>query len=41
MRDKGHLKKLYSDSEEEVDSEEEGEMLHVAKQEVEAWVKRV
>ena len=41
MRDKGHLKKLYSDSESDVDSEEEGEVLRVAKQEVEAWVKRV
>ncbi|OBT85154.1 hypothetical protein VE02_05638 [Pseudogymnoascus sp. 03VT05] len=47
MRDKGHLKKLYSDSEpvvnseSDVDSEEEGEMLRVAKQEVEAWVKQV
>ncbi len=42
MRDKGHLKKLYSDSEpvvnseSDVDSEEDREMLRVAKQEVEA-----
>ncbi|KFY02398.1 hypothetical protein V494_00073 [Pseudogymnoascus sp. VKM F-4513 (FW-928)] len=47
MRDKGHLRKLYSDSEpivdskSDVDSEEEGEMLRVAQQEVEEWVKRV
>ncbi|KFY75683.1 hypothetical protein V499_04357 [Pseudogymnoascus sp. VKM F-103] len=47
MRDKGHLRKLFSDSEpdvgseSDVDSEEEGEMLRVAKHEVETWVKRV
>jgi GTPase SAR1 family protein len=47
MRDKGHLRKLCSDSEpvvgseSDVDSEEEGEVLRVAKQEVEDWVKRV
>ncbi|KFY92768.1 hypothetical protein V500_04035 [Pseudogymnoascus sp. VKM F-4518 (FW-2643)] len=47
MRDKGHLRKLCSDSEpdvgseSDVDSEEEGEMLRVAKHEVETWVKRV
>ncbi|KFZ19520.1 hypothetical protein V501_00631 [Pseudogymnoascus sp. VKM F-4519 (FW-2642)] len=41
MRDKGHLRKLFSDSEPDVGSEEEGEMLRVAKHEVETWVKRV
>ncbi|KFZ23760.1 hypothetical protein V502_01761 [Pseudogymnoascus sp. VKM F-4520 (FW-2644)] len=49
MRDKGQKRKLrsergqslLSDSESDVDSEEEGEMLRVTKQEFEAWVKRV
>ncbi|KFX96517.1 hypothetical protein O988_05265 [Pseudogymnoascus sp. VKM F-3808] len=47
MRDKGHLRKLCIDSEPDVgsesdiDPEEEGEMMRVAKHEVETWVKRV
>lgn len=47
MRDKGHLRKLCSvskhdvGSESDVDSEEEGETMRVAKHRVETWVKQV
>jgi hypothetical protein len=41
MRDKGQKRRLCIDSESDVDSKEEGEMLRVTKQEVEAWVKQV